>query len=65
MSEKSSRQKFLETVKPVAIGGQIVGSNHFDEYNIKIDDQGKAIITSIQEQSPRDAKDIIDLFMKD
>ena len=49
ISDISSRKKFLETVKPVAIGGQIVGSNHFDEYNIKIDSQGKAIITSIKQ----------------
>lgn len=41
-----------------------MGSNHFDEYNIRIDPQGKAVITSVHSQTPRETKDILDLFIQ-
>lgn len=51
-------------IKPFKIGSHIVGSDHFDEYNIRIDPFGKASITSIHQQSPRDMKDIMELFVQ-
>jgi hypothetical protein len=46
-------------VSAVKIGSQIVGSNHFNDYDIRVDQLGVASIQTMNSQSPRDAKEIL------
>ena len=59
--ELSKEPSIIESKKvcPVKIGSQIVGSNHFNEYDIRVDQLGVASIQTLNSQSPRDAKETL------
>lgn len=36
-----------EAVSPVKVGGKIVGTNHFNDYDIRVDNLGNASIQTL------------------